>query len=42
MSSNFDFLEKELNAGAGWGQGKNKVGVGNSFLTLDLGWGQCK
>ena len=37
MSTNFVFFEEELNAGAGWGLGQIKVGVGNSFLTPDLG-----
>ena len=37
MSTDFEFLEEKLNAGAGWGQGQIKVGVwvGNSFLTKD-------
>ena len=42
MSNNFEFFEEELNAGEGWGWGLIKVGVGNSFLTPDLGWGQCQ
>ena len=42
MSTNFEFFKEELNAGAGWGRGQIKVGVGNSFLTPDLGWGQCQ
>ena len=42
MSTNFEFFEEELNAGEGWGRGLIKVGVGNSFLTPDLGWGQCR
>ena len=35
MSTNFEFFEEELNAGAGWERGQIKVGVGNSFLTPD-------
>ena len=41
MSNNFEFFEEELHTGAGWGRGQIKVGVGNSFLTPDLGWGLC-
>ena len=28
VSNNFEFFEEELNAGAGWGRGPIKVGVG--------------
>ena len=40
LTTNLEFFEEELNTGVGWGRGQIKVGVGvgNSFLTPDLGW----
>ena len=42
MLNKLELVKEELNAGAGWGRGQIKVGVGKSFLIPDLGWGQCK
>ena len=44
MLNDLEFVKEEVNTGAGWGRGQIKVwvGVGNFFITLYLGCGQCQ